>query len=90
MKEFLIYILICHGLATMFYKFKIDDWIKGKSKYLGVFFYELSECRFCMNHHIAVIPAIGFWFLMDADWFILAYPMCYTAFMDIMRNNENN
>lgn len=78
---------------------KIADFGKRVKK---KFFYNLSECEFCIDHHFGIV-AIGVWALLDlVIWYLhpylggyamyMFYPFLSASLMNIIKTirNEDN
>lgn len=85
--EILIKFFLIHW-AFMIVLYKYD--IKGKilaysQKTRRKFFYELSQCEFCIEHHVGVILAVLWIILGNWSLELLIYPLMSSALINIVK-----
>ena len=86
MGTFLSYFLVCWGIMTILYKYNVSERIKKLSDKTRIrFFYELSECEFCIEHHASIIPAVFVGVFFGFEWELLAYPIMSASMMNIVK-----
>ncbi len=83
--EFIYFILIHWGVLVIAYKYEIKSRIQRLSnKMRWKFLHELSECEFCIEHHLAIVPsvlfAIGF-----GEWFYLLFPFMGASLFNFIK-----
>jgi hypothetical protein len=86
MGTFLSYFLVYWGITVLFYKYGVPERIAllsrtTKSRLL----YELSECEFCMDHHVGIFPAAIFGLIFGYEWTLLAYPFMGASLANIVK-----
>ncbi len=83
--------MIHWGIMVILYKYEIGKKIAALAVRTRIkLLYELSECQFCINHHIALIM-LGIWYLYDLylmDYFgneiiYLFYPIMSAALINL-------
>ena len=92
-KEFTIFLLTHWGILVVFYKYKLDLVITNFANKRGSrFLYELSQCKFCMNHHTALIFVPLLFLFCGFNWEYFIYPFISSSLVNIIKtfNNEND
>jgi len=69
----------------LYYRFQMFA-CKRNSKFL----YDLSKCRFCMNHHLAIIPTIIVGFLFEFDYYLFVLPLTLSSIQNLFDDRNNS
>lgn len=87
---FIQFFLVFYYVCIIAYKLEVPNKIKKlqKTPFLGRFFYELSQCEFCMENHLAFALAIwiSYYFF---DWSMLIYAPMSAALSQIIKRMSN-
>ncbi len=93
MIELLQFFLFHWGIMIIFYKYNLSQKIAKLAVWTRIkLLHELSECQFCMNHHVGAL-IVGGWYLFDlylAQYFIgyetkyLLYPIMSAALINLV------
>lgn len=82
---FLMFFLVHWGVLVILYKYDLKSMIAlfAKKKQIKLF-YEISECEFCLDHHVGVflvLPLLCF----DFSWSYFLYPLMSSALCNIVK-----
>lgn len=91
------FILIHYALILISKKYNVQQKIKALGKklvgskigdFVGKFLYSVSECVFCLTHHIGII-ALPYVFLQASfSWEFLLYPLLSTGALFLITGKE--
>jgi len=56
---------------------------------LSEFIYDVSECNFCLSHHIGLLIIITLFFIFKLDYIYLTYPLMSSSIMNIIQRLSN-
>jgi len=89
--EFLAFFLVYHYLLILFYKWDAPKFIRKlqKTPLLGRFFYDLSECEFCMENHIAFAFAAPI-YIYTSNLVVFLFAIMATALSQLLKTRPND
>lgn len=74
--EFIFTLLVFFGVDGLAYKFKLDyklALLANRIKLKAL--YEMSTCRFCFSHHLAIIPTIITGWIFNFEIYLFVFPL---------------
>ena len=89
MEQFLIYFLIYWGVLVIAYKYNIKALIRRFASWVKVkFFHDMSECEFCIDHHIGVIVTLLFWVYTGHCVELFFFPIMGASLSNIIKTMQ--
>ena len=90
MKEFVSFVLIHYGFLIVLEKYNIKALVSKLSKRLNSrFIYEVSECDFCLSHHIGFIILVPFMMIREFNLIYLLYPFMSISLIYLIKKKNN-
>lgn len=87
MEKFIIYFLCNWGLMVILYKYEVKSKIALFGKITKKkFFYLLSECEFCIEHHVGIVTVILFGLFNGWDYSLIIFPFMFASLSNIIKN----
>ena len=90
MKEFVAFVLIHYGFLIVLEKHNIKNLVSKLSKRLNSrFLYEVSECDFCLSHHIGLVLLVPFIMVREFNLVYLLYPFMSISLIYLIKKRNN-
>jgi len=89
--EFLSFFLVYYYIILLFYKWQLPSLIKKAQKLpiIGRFFYDLSECEFCMENHMALLFAAPL-YVYTGNLVVFLFAIMATALSQLLKRLPND
>lgn len=93
------FIMFHYGLIIIAEKYNVRSRLKNLAKKIGAkkwgrvlgrFLYEVSECQFCVAHHIGIVPMLFLVLVFGFKLEYLIFPFMSTAFLILITGNNGN
>ena len=97
--EYLFTFLFVGGCQTIWHKYNMDKRMEELGNHLyqfkytkrmGKFIHGMSQCEFCMDHHIAVPIIIATYFVIDPHWTMIFWPFTMAQLKQIIPSTNEN
>ena len=86
---FITYFLIHWGVMVILYKYNLPSLIAKLANQINVrFFHSLSECEFCIEHHVGIIVMGLFLPFVGIEWMYLIFPFMSASLMNIIKTKR--
>ena len=94
--NYIIYFLIHWGVMVIALKYNVKNAIYRTAlkiqnkKTLSRLIYDMSECEFCISHHIGIFVIFPVFAFLGFNWYLLAYPFMSASLMNIIKTKKIN
>lgn len=78
--------LVCRGVFIILGKYgKFEAFEEWASKCNWKLIFKMSKCDFCIEHHLAIIPCLGFSLYFGWDWIDGFLPLMVSSLNNILK-----
>lgn len=86
MEKYIFIFLVFWGFKVIAIKYSLQEKIGTLSmKWRSRFLHEISECAFCFEHHLAIIPVLISILFFQITWIDIFTPVMVAAMSNILK-----
>lgn len=81
-----IYFLLMWGVMVILYKYNVKEFLVNVSVRINRrLFYDMSNCEFCIEHHVGVILCCIFGLFSGYELIMFIYPFMFASLSNVIK-----